>query len=70
MIQADILANGPAYYDGKVYTVEETAEFDSISITGINKALGPVKGPKEIERLRKLGCVDKRTSKRIQGRNA
>lgn len=70
MIQADILANGPAYYDGKVYTVKETAEFDSISVTGINKALGPVKGPKEIERLRKLGCVDKRTSKRIQGRNA
>ena len=59
-IRAWVKAHGPGVRpDGKVVDLVET-EVTNLSQASIERALGPLKGAKEIERLTKLGCVETR----------
>jgi hypothetical protein len=60
-VQAGAMIERP---DGKVLVLK-TKTIESLSKASIERALGKLKAAKEIERLRKLGCVDVREQEEI-----
>jgi len=67
-IRAWVKQHGPGIRpDGQIVDLVET-ETTNLSQASIERALGPLKGAKEIERLNKLGCIEKKKRVELRAR--